>query len=284
MVNIKHAIKFALYDLKKWKRNPRIIIAFILLLLLCLTLTDKYVSYAKSMGMAIQAFEPFIVVFTGKYTLIYLSLLILLVFNDVPFLENGLPYYLIRSNRKSWVIGQLIYIAIASLIIITFSLLVCLLSGFHEAFAGNMWSEAAVFISNGGALDNMEPFSMALLVNSLPYTATANIYGLTLLYTLLIGCILYAANLIRSKYAGTLIVGILIFIGYISAIRWLGSKFAWFSILAHANYTTHSFYKTDTLPRVSDSYAIFVFLIFALSIISYRKSRKYQFSFSGDQL
>jgi len=283
MVDIKHAFRFALYDLKKWRRNPRIIIGFILLLLLCLTITDKYISYAVSMGMNIQMFEPFIYMFTNNYSMIYLSLLILLVFNDVPFLENGLPYYLIRSNRKSWVVGQLLYIAIASVIMITFSLVVCMLGGSHYAFVGDMWSEAAVFISNGGAQDSMDSISMVLLVNSTPIIATANIYGLVLLYTLLIGSILFTANLIRSKYMGTLIVGFSIFFGSISAARWLGSHFVWFSILVHANYATHNFDKSVALPSALASFTIFICLILALSIISYFKSRKYQFNFSGEQ-
>ncbi len=282
MVDVKHAFKFAFYNLKKWHKNPRIIIAFILLGLLCLTLTDRFISYATDMGMAIQVFEPFITIFTNGYTMIYLSLLILIVFNDVPFLENGLPYYLIRSNRKSWVMGQLLYVAITSIIMITFSLCICILAGFSNAFIGNIWSEAAVFIANGGALASAEAPSMVLLLNSNPFTSMVNIYGLVLLYTLLIGCIMFAANLIRSKYTGTLVVGILIFFGNISA-SWSESIFAWFSILTHANYSAHNFGGADTIPTILFSYIVFVVLILALAIISYLKSRKYQFYFNGEQ-
>lgn len=283
MVNYRDAVRFAVYDLRKWRKNPRIIVVFSLLLILCLTLTDEYVSYAVGMGMPIQVFEPFIIVFTGKYTMIYLSLLILMAFNDVPFLEVGLPYYLIRSNRKSWVLGQLLYILISSFIVIGFAMAVCLIAGIANAFAGNMWSEAAVFVANGGALDKVEPISLEMLINSLPLTTAASIYGLILLYTLFIGCVMFVANLFKSKYVGTLVVGVMIFIGYISAVQWLGPKFAWASILVHANYASHSFLEIGALPRVSDSYLLFSVMILVLVVASYYKSRTYQFSFSGDQ-
>ena len=51
---------FAWMQIKKWKRNPRVICAFLVLLLLCLTMTSEYVDYSKEIGLSIQVFEPFI--------------------------------------------------------------------------------------------------------------------------------------------------------------------------------------------------------------------------------
>ena len=41
---------FAWMQIKKWKRNPRVICAFLVLLLLCLTMTSEYVDYSKEIG------------------------------------------------------------------------------------------------------------------------------------------------------------------------------------------------------------------------------------------
>ena len=70
---------FAWMQIKKWKRNPRVICAFLVLLLLCLTMTSEYVDYSKEIGLSIQVFEPFILMFTQRYSLLFIMLIILLL-------------------------------------------------------------------------------------------------------------------------------------------------------------------------------------------------------------
>ena len=95
---------FAWMQIKKWKRNPRVICAFLVLLLLCLTMTSEYVDYSKEIGLSIQVFEPFILMFTQRYSLLFIMLILLLLYQDVPFIDDCTPYLLIRKTRFSWAI------------------------------------------------------------------------------------------------------------------------------------------------------------------------------------
>ena len=114
---------FAWMQIKKWKRNPRVICAFLVLLLLCLTMTSEYVDYSKEIGLSIQVFEPFILMFTQRYSLLFIMLILLLLYQDVPFIDDCTPYLLIRKTRFSWAMGQILYICFSTLLILIFALL-----------------------------------------------------------------------------------------------------------------------------------------------------------------
>ena len=132
---------FALMQIKRWKHNPRIICTFVVLFFLCLTMTSEYVEYSKEIGLSIQIFEPFILMFTQKYALLFIMLDFLLLYQDIPFINDSTPYLLVRKNRLSWAIGQILYICISTVIILLFALVVCMLSGISVSYFQNIWSE-----------------------------------------------------------------------------------------------------------------------------------------------
>ena len=175
---------FAWMQIKKWKRNPRVICAFLVLLLLCLTMTSEYVDYSKEIGLSIQVFEPFILMFTQRYSLLFIMLILLLLYQDVPFIDDCTPYLLIRKTRFSWAMGQILYICFSTLLILIFALLVCVLSGFSVGYFQNIWSDTAWFTAYGGALNESAPIEITLIENLNPYVSVACIMALFFFGTL----------------------------------------------------------------------------------------------------
>ena len=56
--------------------------------------------------------EPFIWTFGDSNSILLSSLLLLLLFADLPYLSAGTPFYLMRMKRRTWVLGQLLYTAV----------------------------------------------------------------------------------------------------------------------------------------------------------------------------
>lgn len=268
---------YPILQLKKWKNNVSVILSFILLIILCLTVTDEYVQYAKSMGFTIGIFEPFILMFTQKFALISITLIFLLIFNDVPFLDRSTPYSLIRGSRLSWVLGQLIYVFITVIIFITTALIMCALSGFALAYPGNVWSQTAWYSANGGALNQSAPIPMVLIENTTPFYSVICIYILTLLSVNVITSALFVFNLWKGKYYGLGAVTILIFSGYITSLGVLSKKGLWFSIIAHSNLALHSFGEEINKPTVIHSVVLMLIISAVLYYIAWRISKKYPF-------
>ena len=85
-------------------------------------LSDKAVKFAKEYETTMQIVEAFVWTFGDSNSILLASLLLLLLFADMPFLSAGTPYYLSRIDRKTWLAGQAVYIVLATLIYMLFIL------------------------------------------------------------------------------------------------------------------------------------------------------------------
>lgn len=98
------------YNFRMWKKNMRVIAAFLLAFILCFMLTDKLVLFAREQETTMQLVEPFIWTFGDGNSILLGSMLFLLLFGDLPFITTATPFFLIRENRKIWIAGQFLYI------------------------------------------------------------------------------------------------------------------------------------------------------------------------------
>ena len=121
MTRLRQAFSVAGYNFRQWHRNPRVAVSFALAFILCFLLSDKVVSFAESYETTTQPLEPFIWTSGDSDSILLISLLLVFLFADMPFLSSGTPFYLMRTTRTVWLVGQVIYIAATTL----FYLLLC---------------------------------------------------------------------------------------------------------------------------------------------------------------
>ena len=172
------------YNFRMWRGNVRIILTFALAFILCFLLSDKAASFAYDMGTAMQAFEPFVWTFGDANSVLLISLLLVLLFADIPFLGAGVPYYLVRMKRSTWAWGQLVYLVLATLLYMVFILIATTLICMQNSFIGNMWSETAAILGYSGAGKAVAlPALVKTLEMSRPYQCAATIFLLMLLYS-----------------------------------------------------------------------------------------------------
>ena len=148
---VKQIAAVVSYDFRYWRRNPRIIITFGLAFVLCFLLTDKAVQFAKEHNTTMQIGEAFIWTFGDSDSILLVSLLMILLFTDMPFISSGTPFFLMRIDRKKWITGQLIYTVLATTIFLLFVLLSTMLVCVRQSYIGNIWSETAAILGYSGA-------------------------------------------------------------------------------------------------------------------------------------
>ena len=139
------------YNFRRWHKNPRIAITFCLAFVLCFLLSDKAVKFAKEYETTMQLVEAFVWTFGDSNSILLSSLLLLLLFADMPFISSATPFYLMRTDRKTWLTGQAAYIALATLIYLAFILVSTSLVCMRQSFVGDMWSETAAILGYSGA-------------------------------------------------------------------------------------------------------------------------------------
>lgn len=287
----------AFYNFRQWKGNMRVLSAFGLVFILCFLLTDKTIQFAEECGSTMQVTEAFIWSFGDSNSILLISLLLLLLFADMPFITSATPFFLCRCSRKIWVMGQLLYIIIATFLYLLFVLLSTCLLCIRYAYPANIWSRTAANLAYSEAGKELAlPATAKIVEMSRPYQVMLGIFGLMLLYTLVMVFLMLLLNLKKGPLAG--VVGALAFSVYgailnpenISALLKLPDELyykarvwvGWLSPLNHATFGMHNF-GYDKLPSLRQTgllfTGIFVVLICLVTIVL----KKYSFEFRGTQ-
>lgn len=297
MKQLRQAFTIAGYNFRLWRRNPRIIVTFALAFILCFLLSDKAVRFAVEHNTTMQIVETFIWSFGDSNSILLTSVLLVMLFADMPFLSSGTPLYLVRTDRRTWITGQMIYTAAATAVYLLFVLLCTVFFSMQQAFPANMWSPTAAILGYTNAGERVAiPALVKTLEMSWPYQAMSAIFFLMLGYSLVMVMIMLVCNLRFGQAAGVVsvfvfsIYGLLMQPDTIQMILGLPDEayyianvtIGWLSPLNHATYHMHNF-GYDKLPRLWQSYLIF-FLLLALGYIgAVRAAKRYNFSFVGTE-
>ena len=114
MYKLRQILLTTFANFRRWKKNPQIILAFCLEFIVSFLLSDKVLVFAKEHDTILQMAEPFIWTFGDAQSVLIISLLLLLLFADMPNLGNDVPLFLVRIDRKVWLLGQILYLILAT--------------------------------------------------------------------------------------------------------------------------------------------------------------------------
>ncbi len=295
MDRVNQVWQIALYNFRGWKKNPKIFITFGLAFVLCFLLTDKAVKFSYEYETIMQAVEPFVWSFGDATSIMLASLLLILLFSDMPFLGSGIPFYLLRTTRFRWMLGQVIYIILSTLIYMLFILFSSILVCAVNAFSGNMWSETGAILGYSQAGKAVAlPSTVKTMEMSTPYQCMSVIFLLMLMYTLVCVFIMFYFNLKKGKFWGIASVFTFSLYGFLlnpqifkqllqlkdEQMYIANVTTGWLSPLNHATYYMHNF-GYDLLPRLWHTYIFYAVVISILFTLSYLTIRKYSFKFIG---
>lgn len=297
MKAIRQAFSIAGYNFRLWRGNPRIIVTFLLSFILSFLLTDKAVTFAIDHNTTMQLVEVFIWSYGDSNSILLSSVLLVLLFADMPFLSSGTPLYLVRTRRRTWITGQVIYILSATAVYLVFVLASTVVLAARQSFPANMWSPTAAILGYTNAGQRVAiPALVKTLEMSWPYQSMVSIFFLMLGYASVMVMLMLLCNLRFGQVAGVVSVvgysvyGLLMRPDTIQMILHLPDEayyianviIGWASPLNQATYHMHNF-GFDKLPRLWQSYLIFFVLVAALYLAAIRAAKQYNFSFTGTE-
>ena len=292
---IKMIFETAFYNFRLWRKNTRIVATFILVFILCFLLTDKTVDFSVANGTSIQMVEAFIITFGDSNSVLLSSVLLLLLYADMPFITAATPFFLSRANRRIWVLGQMLYIFLSTLLYLLFVLMTTCLLCMKYTNTKNSWSHTVATLAYSGEGKEIAlPVTAKILEMSRPYQVMAGIFGLMLIYALVFVFLMLYFNIRRGQLAGVISALAFSVFGallnpdniqklmrlpdelYYKARVWIG----WISPLNHATYHMHNF-GYDKLPRLWQTGVIFGVLLLGLVLCVVHAMKKYSFDFRG---
>ena len=280
-----------------WRGNKRVLLSFLLAAVLCFLLTEKIMNYAEAHGTILMMLEPFIWSFEDGNSIMLSSLVLVLLFADMPFLDGSVPYYLIRITRRQWLTGQLLYVISATLLYLVYVFLVTGFLCMELAYPGNVWSNTAASLGYSGAGEVLVvPAVIDAMEMSTPYKCAGIIVGLMVGYTLMSVLFMFCINMRKGQMAAVISVAGLHMFGLILNPNWIISLFhldvahqkqarlicGWLSPIRQATFHSHNF-GYDALPRLWQSMVFFLVIAVILVILLYGSIRKYNFYFIGTE-
>ncbi len=278
-------------------KNPRIIITFMLSFVLCFFLSDRVMLVARTYESPIQMAEAFIWTFGDSTAILLCSLLLILLFIDLPKLSPFTPYMLLRVKKKQWLLAQFFYIVLVTMLYMGYVLLVTSLLCMQKAYIGNIWSKTAALLAYSKmGKDLAVPSTVKVMESTSPYECMLQIMVLLICYTLTLSFLMLYFQMKKGKKAAIGAALTYSLFGFLLEpdilAKLLGkeeyemyqvrSLLGWLSPLNHATYGMHDF-GYDNLPVLWQSCLVFIIMLVILAGAAFHILKFYNFSvFTGE--
>lgn len=278
-------------------KNPRVIITFLFSFILCFFLSDRSMMVADYYESPMQALEPFIWTFGDATAILLCSLLLILLFLDLPKLSPFTPYMLLRMRKSRWLFAQLFYIFLVTALYMLYVILVTSLLCMQKTYPGNIWSKTAALLAYSQMGKKLSiPSTVKVMESTTPCSCSMQIMALLVCYALTLSFLMMYFQMKLGKKAAIFaglsysLFGFLLNPEILAKIlrkeeyeMFLVRRITgWISPLNHATYGMHDF-GYDVLPSIGQSCMIFLVILACLSGLSFHTLKKYNFSsFTGE--
>lgn len=275
MDNVRRILELSFYNLKKWIVNPRIYILFILISCYTHYILSPIAVFAKNVDIDVSPFVfPFFIssTYTGKLLLMG----VVLLFCDAPFTEQDHPYIILRSGRRIWYLGQLIYILIGSAIYSLALILITVIVLLPNISLTLEWGKvittlAQTNISYQYGIPVL--FNKSIVLEFTPFMAMTIQFLLCWLTCVMLGNLLFFVNARISRAAGSIVTIALILLQV--ATELIGTaKASYFSPTAWISFSKLNVDGVSEYPTITYAISSLIILILILSVLSYLAVRR----------
>lgn len=262
-------------NLHRWPTNPRIYVLAILTALLQERLAISQIrAFSFAVGIKVAPW-----IYPHIMDSWYLSMLILfgvvLLFCDAPFMNEGTAYLFIRSGRRAWFLGQVMYVVIASIIYQLFIVASGILLLIPRLTFDTDWGKVIGTFSN---MTGVTDFGANVLNNRIlllfsPIRAMLICFSLCTMVTVIFGMLVFTTNLYLPRSFGP-IFGLVLALLLPFSVNFSGKIFYYLSPGTWMLLSSVDITNTSSLPSLSyiliTGLCTILTLIF-LAGISYRR-------------
>jgi hypothetical protein len=199
-------------NIKKWLTNPRIYLIVVLLVAYFHSRISPIYMFCESYDVRISPFIfPYFM--SDRHVVLITSLAAMLLFCDAPFIDSEQPYIVLRSGRKKWIFGQLVYIAISSILLTLYFYLLTILLLLPRIELSNEWGKVIgtfVQTTTGDEYNITIFFDSYIFFGYSPIKATLISLLLCFSVVFFMGVLMFYINLRTNRTIGTIVSGILI--------------------------------------------------------------------------
>lgn len=237
------------------------------------------VMHAQQVRQPIGIFEGFIMCMNHWYYLIIFLVGYVLILTGIPRLDSDQLLLIYRTGKKGWFFGELLQMAIVSLLYILLLFAGCVASAAKYSYIGNIWSNFTIDYKiryEDLLADNNRFVDQQVFKYYLPYEALVHSILLLLLCMVLMGTVTLYFSIRNKKLIAVignvvLILFVLIFNEYHTGIMWI-------SPFCHAVLAMHNTYVFKAFSvSLGYSYGYLLILEIGMIFLSLKQLKKKMF-------
>lgn len=262
--NIKCVFSVAGSEYIKWITNPRIIIIGVLLVFMRTLAIEPLLERAAKIGLSLDVLEPFAAIGNSGMLVMLMPCVFMVLVSDYPKMTGNTLYFVQRTGRWNWFIGQIVFLIYA-----IFSFLFVNLFGSIIVSKGDFtgeWSDAvtkydAMFPNEAGSFASQ--LLPSNLYNQIPLI-TSIVQTITLMaaYLFLLAMIIYFFKLIHIQSFGLFAAIFIVAVGVVTCS--LKSEVMWCFPMANTIVWLHY----DEILSATNFPVWCSFLYFGIAIIA----------------
>ena len=125
MFNLREALFCSLINFRKWIVDPKIYTIFIIIFFFFFYHSMGLASFSDEIGYKVG---PWIFTHLTTYPVLQVfAFLTVLLFSDAPFYDKHSGFVAIRTGQLNWIVGQIIYVFLASGILTLYTYLMSII-------------------------------------------------------------------------------------------------------------------------------------------------------------
>lgn len=277
---IRKVLAIAKKEILEWILDSRHLVLVCSYIVIYEKIVKELLEMSEKINEPINILEPFIALSGNGYATVLLPVVFLILISDFPKIDGNMQFYIIRTGKVKWLLGQIIFAVFVSAgyTFVTF-LVMCLIAAPH-AYAGNVWSDVVTkyylyFPNEKDGIEN-SLINGTLYNQKSPIQAFCHTFFLFFLLLFLLCMICLFGFVISKKIECIFLSGFLIVLGGITVYEdW---KCKWYLPIVHTMVWQH-YHPVLKKEIVSlwNSYLYFIVMIMILILLVFLGIKKKNF-------
>ena len=227
----KIAFKVCGDSLRRWKKDPRIWAAMTLVCLFEWTKIEPVRQFCAEQGMAISNwFYPFL--FSETINTMFFFFGIILLFCDAPFVDRHQLFVVMRTGKRKWFLGKIVYVFVASFAYFTWMYMVSIIEFIPYVGVSANWERILEGLSITNKIGNtIVNVPRNIIIQMSPVHAFLISFSLSVMIGSFLGLLIFYANLYRTHNIGVSISLIIVLMpGVVNVLPYeIMKKIQWIS-------------------------------------------------------
>lgn len=262
-----------------WLRSSKLIVLGVLLIFVRTQVVEPLQGCSLLMEEKLSFLEPFVALGNSGMVLLILPLVYLVLMSGYPQKDGNELFYFVRTGKRSWILGQIIFAVLSAISFIVFLLISSAALSIGNSEIRLEYSHAVThFVSRyperwGDYAAQMIPQNLYNHIS----LKTACFHSILLLffYFLLLALILLMFTIWKKRYLGLFVNGFLIIAGAVGCSG--NTAWMWIFPMPHTiSWFHYTEYLQEPIMSMKVSYLYFLVLDLLLIVLCFLSAKRLQ--------